>query len=65
MERQDRTKRSLIINCLAGVLAAAITWFFMTLGQADRIWLVAVPLMVLAATVLAAALRQRARPGQQ
>lgn len=65
MKRNERTKRSLMVNCLAGVLAAAITFFFMALGQTGGTWLVAVPLTVLAATILASTLRHRARPRQQ
>lgn len=64
MKRNERTKRSLIVNCLAGVLTAVITFFFMALGQTGGTWLVAVPLTVLAATVGASVLRYRTRSKQ-
>lgn len=56
----ERNKRSLLINCIAGLLAAAITLFFMLLGGVKDAYLVVIPLTVLVVAIIAAFFRYRA-----
>ncbi|MHA7271381.1 hypothetical protein [Arthrobacter sp. HLT1-20] len=58
----ERNKRTLLINCLAGILAAGITLLFMSLGGTRDIFMVVVPLTVLLVCVAASIGRYRALP---